>query len=212
MKKQENNKGKIMTEEVQAKKYIFKIVLLGDPGVGKSSLITRFVHNRFQASYLMTIGVDILSKQLFVERERKSTDSLGEPIKDEVLFLISDIGGQERFASVREKFYRGARGCFLVFDLTRSNTLTSIKEWQKGLEGVEEDVIYFLIGNKADLKEQIAVSDESIEAIAKELNLPKDSFFITSAKTGEKVEEAFVTFAIELMKAVEQKRVDLSSN
>ncbi|MCK5141700.1 MAG: GTP-binding protein, partial [Candidatus Heimdallarchaeota archaeon] len=85
-----------MTEE-QGKKYIFKIVLLGDPGVGKSSLITRFVHNRFQSSYLMTIGVDILSKQLFVG-------------KDEVLFLISDIGGQERFASVREKFYRGSRG------------------------------------------------------------------------------------------------------
>ena len=201
-----------MTEEVQEKKYIFKIVLLGDPGVGKSSLITRFVHNRFQASYLMTIGVDILSKQLFVERKKKSTDSSEEPIKDEVLFLISDIGGQERFASVREKFYRGARGCFLVFDLTRSNTLASIREWQKGLEGVEEEVIYFLIGNKADLKEQIAVSDESIENMVRELNIPKDSFFITSAKTGEKVEEAFVTFAIELMKAVEQRRIDLSSS
>lgn len=182
--------------EGQGKKYIFKIVLLGDPGVGKSSLITRFVHNRFQASYLMTIGVDILSKQLFVG-------------KDEVLFLISDIGGQERFASVREKFYRGARGCFLVFDLTRNNTLNSVKAWKKGLESVEEDVIYFLIGNKADLKEQVAVSQESIDAIVEELNLPKDSFFITSAKTGEKVEESFVTFSKELMKAVEKKRVEV---
>jgi small GTP-binding protein len=184
-------------EEASGKKYIFKIVLLGDPGVGKSSLITRFVHNRFQASYLMTIGVDILSKQLFVE-------------SDEVLFLISDIGGQERFASVREKFYRGARGCFLVFDLTRSSTLSSVKEWKKGLEGVEEEVIYFLIGNKADLKEQVAVEDELIEEIKKELNLSEESFFITSAKTGEKVEEAFSTFAKELMKAVEQKRIEVS--
>ena len=193
----EHIKGNKMAEaEGQGKKYIFKIVLLGDPGVGKSSLITRFVHNRFQASYLMTIGVDILSKQLFVG-------------KDEVLFLISDIGGQERFASVREKFYRGARGCFLVFDLTRNNTLNSVKAWKKGLESVEEDVIYFLIGNKADLKEQVAVSQESIDAIVEELNLPKDSFFITSAKTGEKVEEAFVTFSKELMKAVEKKRVEV---
>ena len=183
-------------EEVQGKKYIFKIVLLGDPGVGKSSLIMRFMHNRFQASYLMTIGVDILSKQLFVGN-------------DEVLFLISDIGGQERFASVREKFYRGARGCFLVFDLTRSNTLTSIKEWKRGLEGVEEEVIYFLIGNKADLKEQITVEDENIKEMIKELKIPEDSFFITSAKTGEKVEEAFVTFAKELMNAVERKRVEV---
>jgi small GTP-binding protein len=183
-------------EEVQGKKYIFKIVLLGDPGVGKSSLITRFVHNRFQASYLMTIGVDILSKQLFVG-------------KDEVLFLISDIGGQERFASVREKFYRGARGCFLVFDLTRSNTLASVKAWKKGLEGVEEDVIYFLIGNKADLKEQVEIENENIKAIVNELNLPEESFFITSAKTGEKVEEAFITFAKELMKAVERRRVEV---
>lgn len=184
-----------MTEE-QGKKYIFKIVLLGDPGVGKSSLITRFVHNRFQSSYLMTIGVDILSKQLFVGN-------------DEVLFLISDIGGQERFASVREKFYRGSRGCFLVFDLTRENTLSSVKAWKKGLDAVEEDVIYFLIGNKADLKEQVSVSDESIHAIIEELNLPKETFFITSAKTGEKVEEAFVTFSKELMKAVEKKRVEV---
>jgi len=182
-----------MTEE-HGKKYIFKIVLLGDPGVGKSSLITRFVHNRFQSSYLMTIGVDILSKQLFVG-------------KDEVLFLISDIGGQERFASVREKFYRGSRGCFLVFDLTRENTLNSVKAWKKGLDAVEEDVIYFLIGNKADLKEQ--VSDERIQAIIEELNLPKETFFVTSAKTGEKVEEAFVTFSKELMKAVEKKRVEV---
>ena len=186
----------MMTEdEVQGKKYIFKIVLLGDPGVGKSSLITRFVHNRFQASYLMTIGVDILSKQLFVEN-------------DEVLFLISDIGGQERFASVREKFYRGARGCFLVYDLTRNNTLSSLKAWKKGLESVEEDAIYFLIGNKADLNEQIAVSQENIDTIIQELNIPKDSFFITSAKTGEKVEDAFRTFAQELMKDVERKRVE----
>ena len=101
--------------------------------------------------------------------------------KDEVLFLISDIGGQERFASVREKFYRGARGCFLVFDLTRENTLASVKAWKKGLDAVEEDVIYFLIGNKADLREQISVSDESIQEIIKELDLPQETFFITSA-------------------------------
>ena len=193
-------------EEVQGKKYIFKIVLLGDPGVGKSSLITRFVHNKFRASYLMTIGVDILSKQLFIQKNEGSNE-----VEDEVLFLISDIGGQERFASVREKFYRGARGCFLVFDLTRNNTLSSIREWKKGLDGVEEDVIYFLIGNKADLKEQIAVSDENINEIIRELNLSKESFFITSAKTGEKVEEAFRTFSKELMKAVEKKRVAVGS-
>ena len=183
-------------EEKKGKKYIFKIVLLGNPGVGKSSLITRFVHNRFSSSYLMTIGVDILSKQLFVG-------------KDEVLFLISDIGGQERFASVREKFYRGAKGCLLVFDLTRENTLYALKEWKRGLDSVEEDVIYFVVGNKADLKEQIVVEREEALQIVHELQLPEESFFITSAKTGEHVEEAFVTFAKELIKAVEKKRIEV---
>ena len=83
-----------------------------------------------------------------------------------------------------------------------------MKAWKKGLESVEEDAIYFLIGNKADLKEQIAVSQENIDTIIQELNIPKDSFFITSAKTGEKVEDAFRTFAQELMKDVERKRVE----
>lgn len=185
-----------MAEKKQGRKYIFKIVLLGDPGVGKSSLITRFVHNRFSASYLMTIGVDILSKQLFV----------GD---DEVLFLISDIGGQERFASVREKFYRGAKGCLLVFDLTRENTLTSLNLWKKGLDSVEDEVIFFVVGNKADLKEQVVISDDETYKLVEELKLPKESFFITSAKTGEKVEDAFITFAKELMAAVEKKRVEV---
>jgi len=183
-------------EEKKGKKYIFKIVLLGNPGVGKSSLITRFVHNRFSSSYLMTIGVDILSKQLFVG-------------KDEVLFLISDIGGQERFASVREKFYRGAKGCLLVFDLTRENTLYALREWKKGLDSVEEDVIYFVVGNKADLKDQIVVEKDEALEIVKELELPESTFFITSAKTGEHVEEAFATFAKELIKAVEKKRIEV---
>ena len=185
-------------ERAQGKKYIFKIVLLGDPGVGKSSLISRYVHNRFESSYMITIGVDILSKQLFV----------GE---DEVLFLISDIGGQERFSSVREKFYRGAKGCFLVFDLTRPNTLESVREWKRGLDGVEDEVIFFVIGNKADLKDQVAVESGDPLKLVKELNLPEEVFFITSAKTGEKVEEAFQTFARELIKAVEKKRVEVRS-
>lgn len=179
----------------KGKKYIFKIVLLGHPGVGKSSLITRFVHNRFSASYLMTIGVDILSKQLFVGN-------------DEVLFLISDIGGQERFASVREKFYRGAKGCLLVFDLTRENTLEALSAWKSGLDGVEDDVIYFVVGNKADLKDQIVVSREEALKVVRELELPENSFFITSAKTGEHVEEAFATFARELIKSVEKRRIE----
>ena len=77
---------------------------------------------------------------------------------------------------------------------------------------MEEDVIYFLIGNKADLKEQVAVADESIKEQIRELGILEDSFFITSAKTGEKVEEAFRTFSKELMKAVEQKRLAIGSD
>ncbi len=184
------------TRSTKGRKYIFKIVLLGPPGVGKSSLISRYVHNKFESSYLITIGVDILSKQLH----------LGD---DEVLFLISDIGGQERFAGVREKFYRGAKGCFLVFDLTREDTLESLQEWKAGLDKVEDDVIFFVIGNKADLRDQISMVEQKAKEIVASLGLKEESFFITSAKTGEKVEEAFMTFAKELIKAVEKKRVEV---
>ena len=98
--------------------YAFKVILIGPGAVGKTSLLQRFVHNKFLERYELTIGVDFLSKDVDVN---------GINIR----MTIWDIGGQERFKFMRNRFYDGANGALLVFDLTRSNTYTEIKKWLK---------------------------------------------------------------------------------
>jgi small GTP-binding protein len=162
--------------------YNFKILLLGDAAVGKTSLVQRFVHDRFDSSYLMTIGMEPSEKHVELKDGTK------------VALSIWDLAGQERFRFIRHTFYKGAKAALIVFDLTRSATLKSIQKWNKEfVENCGSSVVKILVGNKEDLKKEIAVSNKECEDVNKRI---KSEYIIhTSALTGNHVDEAFTTIA-----------------
>mmetsp|Transcript_31657 Transcript_31657/g.35980 ORF Transcript_31657/g.35980 Transcript_31657/m.35980 type:complete len:160 (-) Transcript_31657:89-568(-) len=132
--------------------WIFKIVLVGDTGVGKSNLLTRFVRNEFNIETKSTLGVEFSSKTLEVNEEG-------------IKVQFWDTAGQERFKSIAISHYRGALGALLVYDITRRETFESCAEWLKEIRGnAHEDVVVTLVGNKTDLNHLRQVSkDEGLE-------------------------------------------------
>ena len=155
-----------------------KVLLTGAAAVGKTSLVQRFIKNRFQANYKLTVGVDILTKDVEFRPGEIATLS------------IWDIGGQQRFEFIRSTFYKGAAGTLLVFDLTREQTYSEIRKWLTEIRQFAGDVPFVLIGNKADLMEDVGVVIDRDEARSFAEN--EGSIYIeTSAKTGVNVDDAF---------------------
>lgn len=160
--------------------YRFKMILIGPAAVGKTSILMRFVHNKFSKSYKMTIGVDFLNKEINI-------DDLNTKL------TIWDIAGQKRFKFMRKNFYGGAAGALLVFDLTRENTLQEVKNrWYPEMtQFVGAEIPFILIGNKLDLIEEIGKVIETKDA--RNFAETKGSIYIeTSAKTGQNVEDVFM--------------------
>ncbi len=169
--------------------YQFKIILVGEPSVGKTSLILRYTDNAFRRNYVPTLGV-MVSDKIF-------------NIDDKIIQLtLWDIGGQQKFHTMRQQFYRGSDAVFLVFDLTREETFNNIPKWfsdvVEQLGDRRDDLIGYIIGNKKDLMEERKVSPESIDELATKLEL---GFIETSALIGENVDEAFSTIATLLYKS-----------
>ena len=155
--------------------YSFKVLVIGPAAVGKSSLIRRLVENKFSLHYKFTIGVDFMSK--VVEYETGNSAKL----------TMWDIGGQERFKVLRRNFYEGANGALVVFDLSRAQTFTKMKEWLSDLkQTLEVDIPILIIGNKIDLIADVGEVTDRTEAqqFAKKENA---MLIETSAKTGDKV-------------------------
>lgn len=156
-----------------------KVLLTGAAAVGKTSLVQRFIKNRFQANYKLTVGVDILTKDVEFRSGEIATLS------------IWDIGGQQRFEFIRSTFYKGAAGALLVFDLTREQTYIETRKWLTEIRQFSNERIPFvLIGNKADLIEDVGMVIDRNEA--RGYAEKEGSIYIeTSAKTGVNVDEAF---------------------
>ncbi len=155
-----------------------KIVLLGDAAVGKTSLVRRYVYDVFDDKYIMTIGTKVSKKTMNLEWEGMNI---------ELTLLIWDVLGQQGFTQVQEAAFRGSDGALLVCDLTRKSTLHSISHyWLPVLERVA-GVPAVLLANKRDL-ENWEITYEDVENFANQIGVP---FLLTSAKTGENVEEAF---------------------
>ncbi|MHA1673633.1 MAG: Rab family GTPase [Promethearchaeota archaeon] len=159
--------------------YKLKILLCGPAAVGKTSLIHRFIKSKFERDYKLTVGVDILTKN--VEYAAGKTATLS----------IWDIGGQERFSFIRTTFYKGASGALLVFDLSRSSTFGSIKNWRSEVVQFAGNIPFVLIGNKLDLIPEVGEVIDRDEC--KEYAEDEGSIYIeTSAKDGTNVDEAFI--------------------
>ncbi|XP_076915350.1 ras-related protein RABC2a-like [Bidens hawaiensis] len=163
----------------------FKILLIGDSGVGKSSLLVSFISNTVD-DLPPTIGVDFKIKQFTVGGKR-------------LKFTIWDTAGQERFRTLTSSYYRGAQGIILVYDVTRRETFTNLSEiWAKEVDlySTNQDCVKMLVGNKVDKDSERFVSKEEGVALAKELGC---LFLECSARTQENVHQCFEELAVKIM-------------
>ncbi|XP_059752506.1 ras-related protein Rab-26 [Balaenoptera ricei] len=177
----------------------FKVMLVGDSGVGKTCLLVRFKDGAFLAgTFISTVGIDFRNKVLDVD---------GMKVK----LQIWDTAGQERFRSVTHAYYRDAHALLLLYDVTNKASFDSIQAWLTEIqEYAQHDVVLMLLGNKVDSAQERVVKREDGEKLAKEYGLP---FMETSAKTGLNVDLAFTAIAKELkqrcMKAPSEPRFQL---
>ena len=176
--KEENNDDNSNTN-------VFKILTIGDGGVGKTSILRRYVENKFLKHHLSTIGIDFLSKTL--------------KIKDkEIKLKIWDTAGQERYRQITSHIYKDADGIILVFDVTSEESFNQITDWMEQIKNnvSKEEINLILIGNKCDLADRM-VEKERGEEMAKKLKI---KYFETSALTGQGINEAFEELAKQIFK------------
>jgi len=170
----------IMTPEYD---YLFKLLLIGDSGVGKSCLLLRFADDTYTESYISTIGVDFKIRTIQLE---------GKTIK----LQIWDTAGQERFRTITSSYYRGAHGIIVVYDVTDQDSFNNVKQWLGEIERyASEAVNKLLVGNKSDLTSQKVVDFDVAKEFADAMEIP---FLETSAKSAQNVEQAFLTMAAEI--------------
>jgi small GTP-binding protein len=157
--------------------YAIKLVLLGDGGVGKTSLVYRFIENRFSRDFKSTLGVNLLKKKLTLDQQ-------------EISAQLWDLGGQDSYKKIRRLYLEGAQGALVVFDVLNQKSFDNLDDWIGSLIEVRgKEVPMVLIANKIDIQEHRMVSKGQAEAYA---NKYKMHLIETSAATGENVENAFV--------------------
>ncbi|MFX0058733.1 MAG: Rab family GTPase [Candidatus Hodarchaeota archaeon] len=169
------------------KSFVFKILIAGDGGVGKTTLLRRYVDGVFDESTIETVGVDFFLKELKFEDLRLRCS-----------LQLWDLGGQERFRHLLDSFIMGARGALLLFDLTRMPKMDKILNWVNIVRLHDINLPIALVGTKLDLEDAIAVDDEYAFTIKNTFNMI--DYFKTSSKNGYNVVEVFEVLAKELMK------------
>ncbi|KAK9454414.1 ras family-domain-containing protein [Dipodascopsis uninucleata] len=173
--------------------YLFKVVLIGDSGVGKSNLLSRFTRDEFNLESKSTIGVEFATRSISVD---------GKTIKAQ----IWDTAGQERYRAITSAYYRGAVGALLVYDISKNSTYENVTRWLKELrDHADSNIVIMLVGNKSDLRHLRAVPTEEAKNFAAENNL---SFIETSALDASNVELAFQNILTEIYRIVSSKQLD----
>ena len=165
------------------RKFSFKIVLLGDQSVGKTSLVYRFVNDTFSENYISTIGADFLIKDLALEDAA-------------IRLMIWDLGGQEYWETLRNRYMKGADGCILVFDTSREDNIKNyINRWLKEIQNsIKGEIPVIIVGNKNDLEPGV-----DLEKAAEFFKILKMPYIATSAKTGNRVEAMFQRITADIL-------------
>lgn len=166
-----------------------KICLLGSYGVGKTSLVQRFVYNKFEEKYLSTIGVHISKKKINLSNKNSN-------IKNSIELFIWDISNIEKFDAIGKIYFNGAHGAIIVTDITRPITIEKTIEFTNTFLQINPNAVIKFVGNKIDLAE----NDFDKEKYLTNFNSFDNSFSFTSAKTGENVENVFKQLAEKLLK------------
>ncbi|KAG6490820.1 ras-related protein Rab2BV-like [Zingiber officinale] len=170
--------------------YLFKIVLIGDSGVGKSNILSRFTRNEFALDSKSTIGVEFATKTLQIE---------GRTVKAQ----IWDTAGQERYRAITSAYYRGAVGALLVYDITKKQTFDNVQRWLRELrDHADSNIVVMMAGNKSDLTHLRAVSESEGQEFAEKEGL---SFLETSALGSLNVEKAFQVVLTEIYHIMNKK-------
>lgn len=169
-----------------------KVCLIGDVGVGKTSLIRRYVLDVFDDKYIATIGTKVTKKEIEVKDPRT-----GAPQK--IMLLVWDIMGQPSFREVlREAYFYGAEGALAVCDVTSKESLGELRYWVKAMSATTGKIPIVFLGNKCDLRDETRVPYQDLDVFAKKHDSPA---LLTSAKTGYNVEQAFITLVDKLLQS-----------
>ena len=163
----------------------FKILTIGESGVGKTCVLRRFVENKFLKNHLATIGIDFKTKTLNINNQ-------------EIKLKIWDTAGQERFRNITTQYYKGADGIVLVYDVTDESSYEKIRDWMEQIlsNTQQEEIGLVLLGNKCDMEPRV-VTEDMRKKMAEELKI---SYYETSALTGQGIKEAFEELTMDIMK------------
>ena len=164
---------------------ILKLVIIGDSGVGKTNILSRYNNNEFSLITQPTVGVEFGNK--IIKKENKS-----------IKLQIWDTAGQERYKAITNAFYKGSKGAFVVYDITRKESFINIDKWIGELKtNGSDDILIVLVGNKTDLEDKREVLTEEVEKKAKQYGI---AFCETSALNGQNIEHAFDILIEQILK------------
>jgi len=174
-----------MFEDEENYDMIFKILIIGDAGVGKSNLLLRYVKNEFASDMRSTVGVEFGTKMLKIDNY-------------DIKAQIWDTAGQERYRAITSAYYKGAKGVLIVYDITKKNTFENVDKWLNDFKmKSDDDAAIVIVGNKSDLinEREVSIEEATLKAQVNHL-----AFFETSAKENENVHSAFMSLMNQVLK------------
>ncbi|KAH9498685.1 Ras- protein Rab-35 [Bulinus truncatus] len=176
--------------------HLFKLLIIGDSGVGKSSLLLRFADNVFSGTYITTIGVDFKIRTIEVNGER-------------VKLQIWDTAGQERFRTITSTYYRGTHGVLVVYDVTSGESFANVQRWLHEIDQNCDVVNRILVGNKDDDPDRKVVLTQDAQRFAEKMQI---QLFETSAKENKNVEEMFKAITKQVLETKKKQLRDAQKN